>query len=627
MTEKITHRSQAIFSGLRISLLLAILTGLPATLFAQDNADADLTGEVLEVYADDFVNHRADKFYILHDHTSGQLYRLRWTGGEPVDLRTGDRVRVRGKKHGQEVTVPSDGTGVQPVDVTSAAVASQHRTIVIGINFQNANLECSVTDIQTRMFGGGESVTGLYQEMSSGSLLLSGDVVGPFKINYNSSGACDYNAWATAADSAAQAAGVDLSQYSHKVYVFSKVNGCNWAGLGTVGGNPSRAWIATCDLTDVYAHELGHNLGMHHASTDADNNGTADCEYCDNSDIMGYGGVGLRGFNAAHKEQMGWLSANKVQAVVSNGVFYVAPLEAAATTPYPQTLKIVKPGTTTFYYFSYRRPLGYDVYLPASYATKTSVHHYQGSGSAKTYLISTLTDSVVFSDPTTGLTVTQLSHNNDFATLLVSYGCSSAAPSASVTPSAQNVSAGATATFTVSVVNNDSAACSASAFWLTPSVPSGWTVSVLPGSLTLAPGQAGNATLSVTSPASTPDGNYTATLAVSDNFTATHNASATATYSIAGDTTAPSAPANLSATTRKRRVSLGWTVSTDNVGVTGYLIWRDGLNIGQSVTTNFTDRTVLRGVTYSYSVTAKDAAGNQSVPSNPATIVAAGRRH
>ncbi len=593
MTEKITHRSQAIFSGLRISFVFTILTALPATLFAQDTADADLTGEVLEVYADDFVNHRADKFYILHDHASGQLYRLRWTGGEPVDLRTGDRVRVRGKKHGQEVTLPSDGTGVQPVDVTSAAVANQHRTIVIGINFQNANLECSATDIQTRMFGGGESVTGLYQEMSSGSLLLSGDVVGPFKINYNSSGACDYNAWATAADSAAQAAGVDLSQYSHKVYVFSKVNGCNWAGLGTVGGNPSRAWIATCDLADVYAHELGHNLGMHHASTDVDNNGTADCEYCDTSDIMGYGGVGLRGFNAPHKEQLGWLTTNKVQTVASNGVFYVAPLETPATTPYPQTLKIAKPGTTTFYYFSYRRPLGYDVNLSVSYATRTSVHHYQGSGSAKTYLISTLADSVVFSDPTTGLTVTQLSHNNDFATLMVSYGCSPAAPSAIVTPSAQNVSAGATATFTASVVNNDSAACSASTFWLTPSVPSGWTVSVLPGSLALAPGQAGTATLSVTSPASTPDGNYTATVAVSDNFTTSHNASATVTYSIAGDTIAPSAPANLGATARRRRVLLAWTGSTDNVGVVAYVVRRDGIVIAQASGLPFSDRSTI----------------------------------
>jgi hypothetical protein len=176
---------------------------------------------------------------------------------------------------------------------------------------------------------------------------FTGDVVGPFKINYNSSGACDYSTWATAADAAAQAAGVNLSQYAHKVYVFPRVNGCGWAGLGTIGGNPSRAWIATCDLADVYAHELGHNLGLHHASTDADNDDVSDCEYCDSSDFMGYGGVGLRALNGPHKEEMGWQPAGKVQTVVSNGVYMVAPLENYQPTRVPSTLKIAKPGTVT----------------------------------------------------------------------------------------------------------------------------------------------------------------------------------------------------------------------------------------------------------------------------------------
>jgi hypothetical protein len=617
-------KDSPVISNLRNLLLLGGLLLSPVIAGAQ-SVDVDMTGDVLEVYADDFANHRAERFYLLHDQNSGGLYRLRFRDGEHREFRTGDRVRVRGHKHDNEVTLPADGATVQPVEVAAAAVAGEQKTIVIGINFQNANLECSQSQIHGFVFDGAQSVNGLYQETSLGNLWFTGDVVGPFTINYNSSGACDYNAWATAAEAAATAAGVNVSQYTRKVYVFSKVNGCGWAGLGTVGGNPSRAWIATCDLADVYAHELGHNLGMHHASTDADNNDVSDCEYCDNSDVMGYGGVGLRALNAPHREQMGWQTDGKVQSIVSNGVYMVAPLETSST-PYPQTLKIAKPGTSEFYYFSYRRRLGYDVNMPVAYADRTSVHHYQGSGAAQTFLISNLPDSGSFTDPLSGLTVMQLGHNDDFVTLDVSYGCTPAAPSANVSPANQNAVAGTTLSYTMSVVNADSAACGSSTFLLSRSVPAGWTSALLPLSMTLAPGQSSTAQVTLTAPAGAASGVYTATVNVADNFNVVHNVSAGMTCTINPDATPPTAPSNLVATSRRRRVSLAWTRSTDNVGVAFYLVKRDGILIGQTTGATFTDRGVTKGESYSYVVTAKDAAGNESPPSNTATVVAAGRR-
>jgi hypothetical protein len=222
-------------------------------------------------------------------------------------------------------------------------------------------------------------------ETSLGNLWFTGNVVGPFKINYNGNGACDYSTWATAADAAAQAAGVDLSLYAHKVYVFPKANGCGWAGLGTIGGNPSRAWIATCDLADVYAHELGHNLGMHHASTDADNDDVSDCEYCDNSDFKVYGRLdyGLNG-----RIRRNGLAANQ-QGSDRRGKWCVhgaPPRNYGQRLPYPQTLKI-EARYDDFYYFSLpRRALGYDVNMPASYASQMSVHHWR-RGTEQTFLI------------------------------------------------------------------------------------------------------------------------------------------------------------------------------------------------------------------------------------------------
>ena len=57
---------------------------------------------------------------------------------------------------------------------------------------------------------------------------------------------------------------------------------------------------------------------------------------------------------------------------------------------------------------------------------------------------------------------------------------------------------------------------------------------------------------------------------------------------------------------------LTWTASTDNVGVTGYDVLRNGSVIGSATSPTFTDTTVTTNQTYSYTVRAKDAAGNPS---------------
>ncbi|WP_424637270.1 discoidin domain-containing protein [Embleya sp. AB8] len=82
------------------------------------------------------------------------------------------------------------------------------------------------------------------------------------------------------------------------------------------------------------------------------------------------------------------------------------------------------------------------------------------------------------------------------------------------------------------------------------------------------------------------------------------------------DTTPPSAPTALRVTgTTPTGVSLSWTASTDNVGVTGYDVLRDGVRVGTSTGTTYTDTGLTTGVAYSYTVRARDAAGNVSAPS------------
>jgi len=80
-----------------------------------------------------------------------------------------------------------------------------------------------------------------------------------------------------------------------------------------------------------------------------------------------------------------------------------------------------------------------------------------------------------------------------------------------------------------------------------------------------------------------------------------------------GDTTPPSTPANLAVTSASQTaISLSWNASTDNVGVTGYNVFRGTTVDGTSATTTYTASSLSCGTSYTFTVQAKDAAGNVS---------------
>jgi glucose/arabinose dehydrogenase/PKD repeat protein len=86
------------------------------------------------------------------------------------------------------------------------------------------------------------------------------------------------------------------------------------------------------------------------------------------------------------------------------------------------------------------------------------------------------------------------------------------------------------------------------------------------------------------------------------------------------DTTPPSVPTGLDARfVSPTQINLTWVASTDNVGVTGYQVFRDGAWLVNATTNGFQDAGLAAGTTYTYAVTAYDGAGNTSAQSTPAS--------
>ena len=103
-----------------------------------------------------------------------------------------------------------------------------------------------------------------------------------------------------------------------------------------------------------------------------------------------------------------------------------------------------------------------------------------------------------------------------------------------------------------------------------------------------------------------------------------YSASVSVTTASVADTTAPSTPSGLTgAAAGSTGASLSWSASTDNVGVTGYIVRRNGVQVATPATTSFADTGLSAATTYSYTVAARDAAGNISPNSTSVSVTTA----
>ncbi|MCL6275431.1 fibronectin type III domain-containing protein [Muricauda sp. 2012CJ35-5] len=90
---------------------------------------------------------------------------------------------------------------------------------------------------------------------------------------------------------------------------------------------------------------------------------------------------------------------------------------------------------------------------------------------------------------------------------------------------------------------------------------------------------------------------------------------------VGSDTEAPTAPSLVSTGQGETTIDLSWSGAADNVGVTGYKVFKDaGLEATLGNVANYQVTGLTASTSYNFTVSALDAAGNESVTSNPVTI-------
>jgi Bacterial Ig domain/Gametolysin peptidase M11 len=498
---------------------------------------------------------------------------------------------------------------------TTPVVTGDQKTLVILANFSDRALTCGAADLTSRVFGAtGGTVNNGFKESSRGAVSFSGVVAGPFPIPYASTGSCDYSGWGSAAEAAAKAAGFDPAQYK-RVNIVTPSNGtCGWSGLAYMPG--TRSWVQSCGATGVFTHELGHNLALHHATTPTS-------EYGDGSDPMG-GARTVRN-HGANQVMAGWVPTGGLLDVGSSGTFTLAALgpEAGAQ---PQVLRLAKLDTNEKYYVSLRTAQGVDAGLSAAYLNTVAVHKAGGTLPAKTTILANLAAGQSWTDSVNGITVTNQGVAGASATVGVAMTgatCARSAPAVVFNPASRSSTPGTSVSYSVSVTNNNSAACGSVSFALASVLPAGVSGSLSPTSLALNPAASANATLTVSS-SSTTTASFGLDVSASESGVA-NSATGHGTLNLVVDSAPPNvafASPTANATLSGGRITLSATAS-DDIGVARVEFYDGTKLLG-------TDSTAPYGVSWNLRKAAKgahtlrvravDAAGNASEASIDVTL-------
>ena len=359
---------------------------------------------------------------------------------------------------------------------------------------------------------------------------------------------CNWGSWRTLAENAANADGANLASYTNVMFVFPNTSACGWAGLGYVPGNIT--YLNGNISVQVMTHELGHNFGLGHSN--ADNcvvNGTR---------VMIAAPADCE--SVSYADPFSTMGNN---ALRHNHGSHLGELGWLA----PEEKAIAVPGNT------------YTITPYFGGAGLKLVRVPRGDGSF--FDLDTRMRYGAFDTFTAGSPVTV------GTTIRIGYGTASPTWSPKAT------------------LLLDSKPGTASLADAPLAVGKTMTDPVSKLSITTLSAGASGVVVQVRAagPAPTPTPGPNPTPAP----TATPGAG-----SSGGDTQAPTPPQGLTGETTTTTVALTWTPATDNTGVVGYSVTRNGTLVATASNVTWKDTALAPKTSYVYSVSALDEVGNVS---------------
>lgn len=602
-------------------MIAALLSVIATAAYSQppenlpENARVEIEGTLQVFIREHLQNHTADYEYFLDRGEGNPPVKLVFADQHPSSMRSGVGIAVRGlvRNGNVEVTAANIEQGTA-ADSTSgsaqATVLDARSAVVVVVNLSDqAHRTDDLANMQSFYFGASNSMSDMYEQISFGQLMVSGDVFGPINSSRSTVEVCD-NPFTFASEFLSQAEsqfGFNRANYQHRIFAIPRDAGCGWTGYANVGcGSSCSAFNRWSQDTNTTSHEMGHNLYMAHA-------GVGTNQYADYSSFMGYSINGrVRALDGAHHWQMGWHSdydAASIETITTSGTYSVTPLQETFPATHTASIYRIDVGNGDPYFISARRAEGYDTDLAtlnSAALTGVNIHRYVGSGYGPTLRVAQLDNGGRYIDDLNGLTITQLSRDTDgtvgFTVDLGEGECIEASPTLSLSPEFTTVGPGSSYNFSVNLTNQDSTACGSSSFRL-----SSETGTLNPTSLSVAPGAQSSATLSVTGGSTSGDINFTVSVV---------NEAVSANGTLTVDADAPEDVTNLSGTYQKKgknhRAQLSWTNSS-SPDTNMYLIYRDGQQVGTTSQNSYTDNLPTPvASSYAYQVKAVDAFGNTS---------------